>query len=163
MKKLTISEPQCAAESPAAALDIVAVDVPFDSDSGSPPSRQHDDDAGFDLVSEADAILRPGERRLIPTGLRLAIPPGHVGMVCSRSGLAARDGVFVLNAPGIIDPGYRGEIAVLLANLSDQRFVISAGDRIAQLVIVPTAAVAFVSEPLSDSDRGDGGFGSTGV
>ena len=108
--------------------------------------------------------LEPGARALVPTGFSLAIPEGHAGLVMPRSGLAIRSGVTVINAPGLIDSGYRGEVKVALVNHSDEVFEVARGDRIAQLVVVAVATPAYEAvEALPDSDRGDGGFGSTGV
>lgn len=121
--------------------------------------------AGLDLRAAvaADLELAPGARHAVPTGLRLALPAGFEGQVRPRSGLALRHGVTVANAPGTIDSDYRGEIAVLLVNLSDQSFVIRRGDRVAQLVIAPVArALLEEVETLEMTGRGSGGFGSTG-
>jgi dUTP pyrophosphatase len=122
--------------------------------------------AGCDLraaVSESLTLL-PGARSAVPTGLCLAIPEGFEGQVRARSGLALKNGIACLNAPGTIDSDYRGEVKVILANLGSQPFEIRRGDRIAQLVFSPVARAAFESAgSLSDSTRGSGGFGSTGV
>jgi dUTP pyrophosphatase len=122
--------------------------------------------AGLDLraaVTEELALL-PGERRLVPTGLILELPPGWEGQVRPRSGLAVRQGIGLLNSPGTIDSDYRGEVRVLLINLGTEPFVVRRGDRIAQLVVAPVAAVEIEEvEALSPTARGDGGFGSTGV
>ena len=112
----------------------------------------------------SELVLAPGERALVPTGLVLEIPPGWEGQVRPRSGLALRHGVTVLNAPGTIDSDYRGEVGVLLVNLGGEPFTVRHGDRIAQLVVAPVAAVAW--EEVADSSasgRGGGGFGSTGM
>jgi dUTP pyrophosphatase len=122
--------------------------------------------AGADLRANVSENLRiaPGKRVLVPTGVRCAIPPGYEGQVRPRSGLAWKHGVTVANAPGTIDPDYRGEVKVILVNLGDDDFVIRRGDRIAQLVIAPTVTAEFeYEEELSESTRGGGGFGSTGV
>ena len=121
--------------------------------------------AGMDLLAdlEAEVILAPGERCLVPTGLALAIPPGFEGQVRARSGLATRDGLTVLNAPGTIDADYRGEVQVLLANLGREPVRVRRGDRIAQLVVAPVVRAAWREvEQLPASERGTGGFGSTG-
>jgi dUTP pyrophosphatase len=122
--------------------------------------------AGVDLSAwMPEAItLRPLQRARIPTGLCVAIPPGFEGQVRPRSGLAARHGVTVLNAPGTVDADYRGEVAVLLVNLGDVPFTVQRGDRIAQLVVAPVAhpLVTVAVEQLEDTQRGAGGFGSTG-
>ena len=129
------------------------------------PLRAHDDDAGHDLHSVEAVTLAPGERAMVATGLAIELPEGHAGWVVPRSGLAARHGIAVVNAPGLIDPGYRGELRVLLLNTDRQRsFKVTLGDRIAQLVLVKveSAEPAEVGE-LSETVRGEGGFGSTGV
>ena len=128
------------------------------------PTRAHPGDAGLDLCAVEPCDLAPGGREAIPTGLAVAIPPGWAGLVVPRSGLARRHGVTVANAPGLIDAGYRGELQVLLVNLSDRPHRVQAGDRVAQLVCVPVATEpAVLVDELPPSDgRGDGGFGSTG-
>jgi dUTP pyrophosphatase len=128
------------------------------------PAYAHPGDAGADLVAAGDAELAPGERKLIPTGVALALPPGYVGLVHPRSGLAARLGVTVLNAPGTVDAGYRGEILVNLVNHDPERTVkITRGDRIAQLLVQRVERAAFrLVEELGDTSRGAGGHGSTG-
>jgi dUTP pyrophosphatase len=128
------------------------------------PRRAHDGDAGVDLVAAVAAEIAPGERVLVPTGISVAIPDGFAGFVLPRSGLAVNHGVTVVNAPGLIDSGYRGELKVGLINHSDCSFAISVGDRIAQLVIQAVVPAEFVEvEELSTSSRGSGGFGSTGM
>jgi len=122
--------------------------------------------AGVDLLAavEADVILAPGGRSLIPTGLAIALPEGYEAQVRPRSGLAARDGVTVLNSPGTIDADYRGEVKVILANLGDKPFVVTRGMRIAQMVVAPVARLEWsVTDSLPETGRGAGGFGSTGV
>ncbi|HEY7728978.1 MAG TPA: dUTP diphosphatase [Candidatus Eisenbacteria bacterium] len=129
------------------------------------PERAHPGDAGFDLRTAVDIEVGAGERAMVPTGLAVAIPEGHAGLVLPRSGLASREGLTLANAPGLIDAGYRGEIICAVVNLDRERPVkIGRGDRIAQLVIVavPDLAAAFVDE-LPPSSRGQGGFGSTGT
>ena len=121
--------------------------------------------AGMDLLADVaeDVVLTPGARCMVPTGLALAIPQGYEGQVRPRSGLARRDGLTVLNAPGTIDADYRGEVQVLLVNLGTAPVAVRRGDRIAQLVVAPVARVAWQEvTTLSASGRGDGGFGSTG-
>lgn len=127
------------------------------------PSRARADDAGWDLRAAEPVKLPPGGRAAVPTGLAVAIPPGYAGLVLPRSGHAARHGVGLVNAPGLIDAGYRGEIRVLLVNHGEGVVTFERGDRIAQLVITPVPAVTWreVAE-LADSERGEGGFGSTG-
>ena len=129
------------------------------------PSAHHPGDAGLDLRANADVEVRPGERAMIPTGVAVAIPDGHAGFVLPRSGLAAKLGLTVANAPGLIDAGYRGEVIVAAVNLDrSDPVTIARGDRIAQLVVVALPAVepAWADE-LPPSARGDGGFGSTGT
>ena len=129
------------------------------------PARAHDDDAGYDLHALAPASLAPGERATIRTGIAIELPPGHAGLVLPRSGLAARHGIAIVNAPGLIDAGYRGELRVLLLNTDrSATFAIAAGDRIAQLVVVAVAAPDVVeADQLAATARGAGGFGSSGV
>jgi len=128
------------------------------------PSYALAGDAGMDLRSAVDVVLAPGERCRIPTGIAVAIPDGHAGFVQPRSGLAARAGLGFVNSPGLIDSGYRGEIQVVAINLDRQDPIdIRRGDKIAQLVILPVPQVALAEvEELPASDRGAGGFGSTG-
>ncbi len=128
------------------------------------PAYAHPGDAGADLVAAADVDLAPGERRLVPTGIAVAIPDGYVGLVHPRSGLAHRLGVTVLNAPGTVDAGYRGEILVNLVNHDPVATVkISRGDRIAQLLVQRVERAVFrVVDELPDTVRGAGGHGSTG-
>jgi dUTP pyrophosphatase len=128
------------------------------------PTRAHDGDAGLDLYALEGAVLAPGERASVPTGIAVEIPPGQAGLVLPRSGLAARHGISVVNAPGLIDAGYRGEVRVLLLNTDREHpFELSAGDRIAQLVLVTVELPKLVEvDALSDSERGGGGFGSSG-
>jgi dUTP pyrophosphatase len=128
------------------------------------PTYAHDGDAGADVGAAVDVLLPHGSFVAVPTGTRVAIPRGFVGLICPRSGLAARHGVTVLNAPGIIDSGFRDEIKVVLINHGSQSFQLHAGDRIAQILIMPIAYATFVSvDSLDATERGDGGFGSTGV
>ena len=127
------------------------------------PARAHADDAGLDLRC-ADAFeLAPGERRVIGTGIAVAFPPGHAALVLPRSGLAAKKGVTVINTPGLVDAGYRGEVGIPLINHSAETYRAEAGERIAQLVLiaVPASELVEVAE-LDETDRGDGGFGSSG-
>ena len=128
------------------------------------PTRAHPGDAGLDLHSVEDVILAPGARASVGTGVAVEIPTGYAGLVLPRSGLAARHGISVVNAPGLIDAGYRGEIRVLLLNPDrPEPFEVRAGARIAQLVIAPVAlAEAVEVESLEASQRGAGGFGSSG-
>ncbi len=134
------------------------------ADDASRPTYARPGDAGADLRATEDIELAPGERRLVGTGVRIAIPEGHVGLVTPRSGLAARVGLSIVNSPGVIDSGYRGEIKVCLVNLDPQIPVsLAAGDRVAQLLIMPFVTADFVpTDTLDDTQRGQGGYGSTG-
>ena len=135
------------------------------SETAQPPARAHEGDAGLDLHADEAAHLDPGDRASVGTGIAIAVPDGHAGMVLPRSGLAAEHGITLVNAPGLIDAGYRGELRVLLLNTDGVRsFKVAPGDRIAQLVLVRVEApeLAEVGE-LSETVRGAGGFGSTGV
>ena len=128
------------------------------------PTRAHPGDAGLDLHALQAATLAPGERASIPTGIAIEIEPGHAGLVLPRSGLAARHGISVVNAPGLIDSGYRGELRVLLLNTDNSAsFEVEAGDRIAQLVLIAVVTTEPIEVPqLSETPRGAGGFGSSG-
>lgn len=136
---------------------------------GNTPTYAHQGDAGADITANETVTIRYGERALVRTGLRLALPDDVVAMVCSRSGLAHKSGIIVANAPGIIDSGYRGEIMVNLLNTGKTDFVIAPGMRIAQLVLLPFVSAAFlpveddVFAELEDTERGEGGHGSSGV
>ena len=127
------------------------------------PEQAYGGDAGLDLVACESTVLEPGERAVVPTGIAVEIPPGYAGFVQPRSGLAARHGIGVVNSPGLIDSGYRGEIRVVLLNTDrSETFVVEPGMRIAQLVIAPVADVRLVEvEELATSERGARGFGST--
>ena len=130
------------------------------------PRQQSTQAAGLDLVAAIDGddpiVLAPSQRRLIPTGIVIALPPGFEGQVRPRSGLALKHGVSVLNTPGTIDADYRGEVGVILINLGSEDFVVRRGDRIAQLVVAPVMAVTLVEVGvLDETERGAGGFGST--
>jgi dUTP pyrophosphatase len=135
------------------------------SGAAQPPRRAHPGDAGFDLCAAEAARLEPGERASVGTGIAVEIPEGSAGLVLPRSGLAARHGISVVNAPGLIDSGYRGELRVLLLNTDrSEPFEIAVGDRIAQLVIVEVGEEdPLEADSLEESVRGDGGFGSTGT
>lgn len=128
------------------------------------PERAHPDDAGLDLMTTVDVVLEPGERCLVPTGLAVEIPCGYAGFVHPRSGLAARHGLTVVNAPGTVDAGYRGEVKVCLLNTDREHPVrLQRGDRIAQLVVQRVELVRLVEvDVLDDSARGRGGHGSSG-
>ena len=128
------------------------------------PAYAHgpNEDAGLDLRSVEEATLEPGVPRLVPTGLTVEIPPGFEAQVRPRSGLALKHAIAMPNAPGTIDPGYRGEIRVILLNLGREPYVIRAGDRIAQLIVARYEQVEWVEGELAGSRRGEGGFGSSG-
>jgi dUTP pyrophosphatase len=128
------------------------------------PAYATEGDAGADLSSAVEVTLTPGERVLVPTGIAIALPPGTVGLVHPRSGLAARHGISIVNAPGTIDSGYRGEILVNLVNLDPREsFTVRAGDRIAQLVVQEYLHAQFAeADSLPESERGDTGHGATG-
>jgi dUTP diphosphatase len=129
------------------------------------PHAQHPGDAGLDLCAVVDVEVRPGERAMVPTGVAVAIPEGHAGLVLPRSGLASKRGLTLANAPGLIDAGYRGEVICAVVNLDPSTPVaIAKGDRIAQLVIVAVPGFEPTwAESLTPTTRGDGGFGSTGA
>ncbi|HVR77462.1 MAG TPA: dUTP diphosphatase [Acidimicrobiia bacterium] len=128
------------------------------------PTRANIGDAAVDLQARIDVSLEPGERASVPTGLAVAIPAGHAGLVLPRSGHALRAGIGVVNGPGLIDSGYRGEVSVLLINHGSERVTFAKGDRIAQLAVVPVVPVDWVEvEVLDGTERGSDGFGSTGV
>jgi dUTP pyrophosphatase len=134
---------------------------------GYKPKRQREGDSGYDLSSAEPHVIciEPGERDFVRTGTWLAIPRGHVGLIAPRSGLAINHGITVLNAPGVIDPDYRGEIKVILYNAGDEPYIVATGDRIAQLLIVKLAMVTLEPHPdlaLDETERGSDGFGSTG-
>ncbi|HEX2468197.1 MAG TPA: dUTP diphosphatase [Solirubrobacterales bacterium] len=128
------------------------------------PRRAHEGDAGLDLCAAEGTTIGPGKRASVGTGIALEIPAGHAGLVLPRSGLAADRGISLVNSPGLIDSGYRGEVRVLLLNTDrEHAFEVRPGDRIAQLVVTPVVAIEAVEAmELSASARGDGGFGSTG-
>ncbi|CAI9386028.1 Deoxyuridine 5'-triphosphate nucleotidohydrolase [Microbacterium sp. T2.11-28] len=128
------------------------------------PAYAHPGDAGADLVSTEAVRLEPGQRALVGTGVRIALPDGYVAFVVPRSGLAAKHGITIVNAPGTVDAGYRGEIKVSLLNTdATAAYDIAPGDRIAQIVIMPVPRVTFLPvDELPESTRGEGGFGSTG-
>ncbi|HWT94133.1 MAG TPA: dUTP diphosphatase [Solirubrobacteraceae bacterium] len=129
------------------------------------PARTRAGDAGYDLSAVEEFVLAPGARATVPTGVAIALPDGFAGLVVPRSGLAAKHGISVVNGPGLIDPSYRGEVKVILVNLGEETFAGRAGDRIAQLLVVPFAApaVQVVDElPPSHDGRGENGLGSSG-
>lgn len=129
------------------------------------PSYSHPGDAGADLSSSEALTLAPGQRATVGTGVFIALPAGFVAFVVPRSGLAAKHGITVVNSPGTVDAGYRGEIKVTLLNTdSSQPFEIAVGDRIAQIIVMPVTQARFIPvEKLPESERGESGFGSTGL
>lgn len=137
-------------------VPIIAVDVPV---------YAHPGDAGADLVSAEDVRLEPGQRALVATGVRIALPDGFAAFVVPRSGLAAKHGITVVNSPGTVDAGYRGEIKVTLLNTdTSEAFEVARGDRIAQMIVMPVTRANFIPvQTLPESVRGEGGFGSTGI
>ena len=144
---------------PAVRVDVIRADPALPL-----PAYAHAGDAGLDLLAAASVTLPPGGREVVPTGLHVAIPEGYAGLVLPRSGLALRAGITVLNAPGLIDSGYRGEIGVLLINHGAAAVTLGRGERIAQLVVQPVARATLVEvRDLEGSQRGAGGFGSTGT
>ena len=134
------------------------------SEGARPPTRAHDGDAGYDLHASEAATIGPARRASVGTGIAIELPDGYAGLVLPRSGLAAKHGITLPNAPGLIDAGYRGELRVLLLNTDlEEPFEVEPGDRIAQLVVARVEAPELVeSEALEESPRGGGGFGSTG-
>jgi dUTP pyrophosphatase len=137
------------------------VDVPIVAPAA--PVYAHPGDAGADLTAAEAVRIEPGQRVIVPTGVSVALPDGYAGFVVPRSGLAARHGITIVNTPGTLDSGYRGEIKVILLNTDAEPYEIAVGDRIAQLVIVPVVRARFIPvDALPDSTRGTGGFGSTG-
>jgi len=121
-----------------------------------------EEDAGMDLIAVEDATLEPQVPQLVPTGLTIELPPGYEAQVRPRSGLALKHAISMPNAPGTIDPGYRGELRVLLINLGREAYTVHRGDRIAQMIVARYEAVEWVEEALAGSTRGQGGFGSSG-
>lgn len=134
------------------------------SDKATLPTRAHDSDAGLDIYAADSARISPGARVSVGTGLAVAIPEGLAGLILPRSGLALKNGVTLVNAPGLIDPGFRGEVRIVLLNTDrNSDFKVASGDRIAQLILVPIAlASPLESDSLDSTGRGEGGFGSTG-
>ena len=128
------------------------------------PEYAHIGDAGLDLYSAVDCILRPSERRKVPTGIKIAIPEGYAGFIQPKSGLAIKNGLSLVNTPGLIDSGYRGEVCAILINLDPEKdIIIKRGDKICQLVIQRVENVEIeITDELENTSRGEGGFGSTG-
>jgi dUTP pyrophosphatase len=150
---------------PAVATVTLELEVKLLHPDARPPARTRPGDAGYDLRCVEAFTLAPGERSTVPTGVAIALPPFVAGLVVPRSGLAARCGLSVVNGPGLVDPNYRGELRVVLVNLGDAVFEAAAGDRIAQLLLVPFVApeLRVVEElPAAGDDRGADGFGSSG-
>ncbi|MFW0112157.1 dUTP diphosphatase [Rothia sp. CCM 9417] len=146
-------------------MNQIHVEIKMLDEGLEPPAYAQPGDAGADLRSRIDLTLAPGERALVPTGVAIALPEGYVGLVHPRSGLAAKHGITIVNAPGTVDSGYRGELMVSLLNTDREKsFAVKRGDRIAQLVIqrFETAIFSLVDE-LDETERGSSGFGSTGV
>lgn len=141
---------------------IQSVDIPIIA--SHVPAYAHPGDAGADLISTESIRLEPGQRALVGTGVRIALPDGFAAFVVPRSGLAAKHGITIVNSPGTVDAGYRGEIKVSLLNTDTHHaYDVAAGDRIAQLIVMPVTRAHFIPvDDLADSPRGDGGFGSTG-
>ena len=146
---------------------MIDIPVPFAKldNSINTPAYAHEGDAGIDLRSTIDCVIEPFERFVVPTGVACAIPEGYAGLVIPRSGLAAKHGVSIVNAPGLIDSGYRGEIKVVLINLDAKKpFEIKTGDRIAQIMFTPYAQACLEQQAtLGETSRGTDGFGSSGV
>ena len=146
-------------------MSVERIDRPQVLITGTPPEYQNPGDAGMDLVSTETVTLEPGARLLVPTGVSIALPQGYVGLVTPRSGLALKHGISMVNSPGVIDAGYRGEIGLILWNTDlSNAFTINEGDRIGQLLIMRVAEAQMIQvDSLPGSSRGMGGFGSTGV
>jgi dUTP pyrophosphatase len=145
--------------------DDLVIPVKLLSPDARVPERAYDGDAAFDLYAAEAATLPPGRRAVIGTGIALGLPPGLAALTLPRSGLAAKHGISIVNAPGLIDPGYRGEVRIILLNTDlDEPFGVSVGDRIAQLLFLPvTAASLACVKALQDTSRGGRGFGSSGT
>ena len=146
-------------------MSQIEVEYKLPHELAQPPKYAHSGDAGADLVCVQDVSLSPGERKLVPTGIAISLPDGYVGLVHPRSGLATKHGIGIVNTPGTIDSGYRGELLICLINLdSNTSVTLPAGSRIAQLVIQEVVNAIFVQVPeLKGSQRGEDGFGSTGI
>lgn len=159
-----MTDPCAVPDRPTGEADVLDVAVRLLDPELPLPGYAHPGDAGADLRARTDVTIEPGERVLVPTGVALALPPGHAGFVHPRSGLAARHGISIVNAPGTVDEGYRGEILVNLVNLDPRTaFTVRRGDRIAQLVVQRVERVRFVAvDSLDATSRGDTGHGSTG-
>lgn len=146
-------------------MDNVHVSIKILSRDAQIPHMAYNGDAGVDLRSVERIVLEPQERAMVATGLAIALPEGYAGFVLPRSGLAAKHGISIVNAPGLIDSNYRGELKVILLNTDpDKSFTIEIGDRIAQLIVMPVPTISFEQvEELTESQRGESGFGSSGI
>ena len=146
-------------------MDNVRVPIKILSRDAQIPHMAYNGDAGVDLRSVERIVLKPQERAMVATGLAIALPEGYAGFILPRSGLAAKHGVSIVNAPGLIDSNYRGELKVILLNTdTDNSFTIEIGDRIAQLIVMPVPTINFEQvEELTESQRGESGFGSSGI
>ena len=146
-------------------MDNVHVSIKILSRDAQIPHMAYNGDAGVDLRSIERIVLEPQERAMVATGLAIALPEGYAGFVLPRSGLAAKHGISIVNAPGLIDSNYRGELKVILLNTDpDKSFTIEIGDRIAQLIVMPVPTINFEQvEELTESQRGESGFGSSGI
>ena len=146
-------------------MDNVHVSIKILSRDAQIPHMAYNGDAGVDLRSVERIVLEPQERAMVATGLAIALPEGYAGFVLPRSGLAAKHGISNVNAPGLIDSNYRGELKVILLNTDpDKSFTIEIGDRIAQLIVMPVPTINFEQvEELTESQRGESGFGSSGI
>lgn len=146
-------------------MDNVHVSIKILSRDAQIPHMAYNGDAGVDLRSVERIVLEPRERAMVATGLAIALPEGYAGFVLPRSGLAAKHGISIVNAPGLIDSNYRGELKVILLNTDpDKSFTIEIGDRIAQLIVMPVPTINFEQvEELTESQRGESGFGSSGI
>ena len=146
-------------------MDNVHVSIKILSRDVQIPHMAYNGDAGVDLRSVERIVLEPQERAMVATGLAIALPEGYAGFVLPRSGLAAKHGISIVNAPGLIDSNYRGELKVILLNTDpDKSFTIEIGDRIAQLIVMPVPTINFEQvEELTESQRGESGFGSSGI
>lgn len=146
-------------------MDSVRVPIKILSRDAQIPHMAYNGDAGVDLRSVERIVLKPQERAMVATGLAIALPEGYAGFILPRSGLAAKHGISIVNAPGLIDSNYRGELKVILLNTDpDNSFTIEIGDRIAQLIVMPVPTINFEQvEELTESQRGESGFGSSGI
>ena len=146
-------------------MDTVRVPIKQLSSEAQIPRTAYQGDAGVDLRSTERIVLTPRERAMVPTGLAIALPDGYAGFVLPRSGLAAKHGISVVNAPGLVDSNYRGELKVILVNTDpNEAFTVETGDRIAQLIVMPVPVIEFEQvEALPESERGESGFGSSGI